>query len=113
MALERNPSYLVDENLRPAGAHEQHGPPQGVAVAVELLRAHGVEEVVEDSAHVAVHPLQGHVQPQPGHLVHEGLQTPDIWDQRRGQGQCEDTVLCPCSGIFHRELEKHSAGDCF
>lgn len=70
--------YLVDEDLRASRAHEQGGPPQGVAVAVELLCAHGAEEVVEDPTHVAVHPLQRHVQTQPGHLVHEGLQTPDI-----------------------------------
>lgn len=76
--MEGNLPYLVDENLGAARAHEQHGPPQSVPVAVELLRAHGAEEVVEDSAHVAVHPLQRHVQAQPGHLVHEGLQTTDI-----------------------------------
>lgn len=71
--------YLVDENLCTSRAHEQHGPSQSVTVPVELLCAHGVEEVIEDSAHVAVHPLQWHIKTQPGHLVHEGLQTTDIW----------------------------------
>lgn len=36
-------THLVDEHLRPPGTHEQHGPPQCVPVAVELLRAHGAE----------------------------------------------------------------------
>lgn len=69
----------MDEHLRPPGTHEQHGPPQGVPVAVELLGAHGAEEVVENAAHVAVHPLQGDVQAEAGRLVHEGLQASDVW----------------------------------
>lgn len=74
----------MDENLRASRAHEQHSPPQSVAVPVELLCAHGVEEVIEDSAHVAVHPLQRHVKTQPGRLVHEGLQATDIWREEGG-----------------------------
>lgn len=71
-------AYLVDEHLSASRAHEQHSPPQSVSVPVELLGAHSVEEVVEDSAHVAVHPLQGHVEAEPRRLVHECLQTSDV-----------------------------------
>lgn len=74
----RNVAYLVDEHLCTPRAHEQHSPPQSVPVPVELLGAHRVEEVGKDSADVAVHPLQGDVQTQPGRLVHKGLQTPNI-----------------------------------
>lgn len=71
-------AYLVDEHLRTSRAHEQHSPPQSVPVPVELLSAHSVEEVIKDSADVAVHPLQGNVETQPRRLVHKGLQSPDI-----------------------------------
>lgn len=71
-------AYLVDEHLCASGAHEQHSSPQSVSVPVELLGAHSVEEVVEDSAHVAVHPLQGDVEAEPRRLVHECLQTSDV-----------------------------------
>lgn len=74
-----NAAYLVDEHLCTARAHEQHSPSQGVPVPVELLSAHRVKEVSKDSADVAVHPLQGHIQTQPRRLVHKGLQTPNIW----------------------------------
>ena len=66
-------AYLVDEHLCTSRAHEQHGPPQSVSVPVELLSAHCVKEVSEDSADVAVHPLQGNIQTQPRCLVHKGL----------------------------------------
>lgn len=81
-ALRPSP-HLVNEHLRPPGAHQQHGPSQGVPVAVELFGAHGAKEVVEDSAHVAVHTLQGHVQAEAGRLVHEGLQASNVWWTRR------------------------------
>lgn len=68
----------MDEHLCTSRAHQQHSPPQSVPVAVEFLGAHGVEEVVEYPTDVAVDPLQGNVQTQPGRLIHEGLQAPDI-----------------------------------
>lgn len=71
-------AYLVDEHLCTSRAHEQHGSPQSVPVPVELLGAHRVKEVIENSADVAVHPLQGNIQTQTRCLVHKGLQTPDI-----------------------------------
>lgn len=76
-------AYLVDEHLSTSRAHEQHGPPQSVPVPVELLGAHRVEEVSEDSADVAVHPLQGNIQTHPRRLVHKCLQTADVWRRRR------------------------------
>ena len=75
----------MDEDLGSPRAHEQHGAAQRVPVAVELLGAHGAEQVAEDAANVAVDALQGYVQAQPGSLVHEGLQAPDVWQGERGQ----------------------------
>lgn len=70
--------HLVDEHLCSSGAHEKHGPPQRVPVAVELLGPHGAEQVGEHPAHVAVHPLQRHVQTLPRRLVQECLQSTDV-----------------------------------
>ena len=69
------------EPLGSPRAHEQHGPPQRVPVPIELLSAHGVEEVGEDAADVAVDPLQGDVQSQSRRLVHEVLQTTYVWEE--------------------------------
>lgn len=80
----------MDEHLRPPGTHEQHRPPQGVPVAVELIGAHGAEEVVENAADVAVHPLQGDVQAEARRLVHKGLQAADVWwtrDHRKAEAE--------------------------
>lgn len=71
-------AYLVDEHLCTSRAHEQDSPPQSVPIPVELLSAHSVEEVIKDSADIAVHPLERHIEAQPRRLVHKGLQTPDI-----------------------------------
>lgn len=71
-------AYLVDEHLCTSRAHEQDGPPQSVPIPVELLSAHGAEEVVKNSADIAIHPLQRNIEAQPRRLVHKGLQTPDI-----------------------------------
>jgi len=77
-SIKDDVAYLVDEHLRTTRTHEQHGPPQSVPVPVELLSAHRVEEVSEDSADVVVHSLQRHIQTQPRPLIHKGLQTPDV-----------------------------------
>lgn len=75
----------MDEHLGSSRAHEQHGPPQGVPVAVELFGPQRVKKIGENVADVPVDPLQGHVQTQPGRLVHEGLQAPDVcWEERGG-----------------------------
>ena len=71
--------YLGDEGLGGGGAHEEHGAAQGVAVAVELLRAHGPEQAGDHHVDVGLHLLQGHVQALLGRAVQEFLDTPDIW----------------------------------
>lgn len=81
MNRELTETYLVNEDLSSSRAHEQHGPSQSVPVPVQLLRAHRIEEIGKHSANVAVHPLQGHIQTEPRRLVHEGLQSSDIWGE--------------------------------
>lgn len=84
--VTRPPTDLLDEGVRSVGAQQQDGPAQRVPVAVQLLGPHGGEEVGEDLADVAVHPLQGHVHPLPGGLVQEALQAADIWGEEGGGG---------------------------